>query len=168
RYAHPLLMGWDELLARGAAHRAAHPDALATRMAAARSEDVATIIYTSGTTGPPKGAMLTVANIDFALRTHASGVGFAKPAPGPYDMLLSYLPLCHVVERTFTTWFNAACGTQVNFAESIDTVQANLVEVQPTILFSVPRIWEKMLATGQIKLGTASPLKRAVAGFWLR
>ncbi|HEY8451746.1 MAG: AMP-binding protein [Micromonosporaceae bacterium] len=168
RYSHPLLMSWDELLARGAAHRAAHPDALATRMAGALPEDVATIIYTSGTTGPPKGAMLTVANIEFAIRTHASGVGFAKPPPGPYDMLLSYLPLCHVVERTFTTWFNAGSGTQVNFAESIDTVQANLVEVQPTILFSVPRIWEKMLATVQIKLGTASPLKRVVAGFWLR
>ncbi|HLV58419.1 MAG TPA: AMP-binding protein [Natronosporangium sp.] len=168
RYSHPLLMSWDELMARGAAHRAAHPDALVTRMAGALPEDVATIIYTSGTTGPPKGAMLTVANIEFAIRTHASGSGFAKPPPGPYDMLLSYLPLCHVVERTFTTWFNAGSGTQVNFAESIDTVQANLAEVQPTILFSVPRIWEKMLATVQIKLGTASLLKRTVARFWLR
>ena len=168
RYSHPLLMSWDELMARGAAHRAAHPDALVTRMAGALPEDVATIIYTSGTTGPPKGAMLTVANIEFAIRTHASGSGFAKPPPGPYDMLLSYLPLCHVVERTFTTWFNAGSGTQVNFAESIDTVQANLAEVQPTILFSVPRIWEKMLATVQIKLGTASLLKRTVARFWLQ
>src|SRR5690606_3292754 len=168
RYPHPLLMSWDELLARGAAHRAAHPDALATRMAGALPEDVATIIYTSGTTGPPKGAMLTVANIEFAIRTHASGSGFAKPPPRRSSDLLSYLPLCHVVERTFTTWFNAGSGTQVNFAESIDTVQANLAEVQPTILFSVPRIWEKMLATVQIKLGTASLLKRTVARFWLQ
>lgn len=167
RYHHPLLMSWDELVARGAAHRAAHPEALAQRMAGASPDDVATIIYTSGTTGPPKGAMLTVANVEFAVRTHAAGTGFANPPPGPYDLLLSYLPLCHVVERTFTTWFNAGSGTQVNFAESIDTVQANLGEVQPTILFSVPRIWEKMLAGVQIKLAAASRPKRMAAKWWL-
>jgi long-chain acyl-CoA synthetase len=168
RYQHPSLMSWEDLLARGRAHRAAHPDALAERMAAASGDDVATLIYTSGTTGPPKGAMLTVSNVEFAVRTHSSGAGFANPAPGPYDLLLSYLPLCHVVERTFTTWFNAGVGSQVNFAESIDTVQANLAEIQPTILFSVPRIWEKMLAGVQIRLANASLPKRLMAGMWLK
>ncbi|MGH3679176.1 MAG: AMP-dependent synthetase/ligase [Natronosporangium sp.] len=168
RYQHPKLMAWPELLARGAAHRAAHPDALADRMAAATGEDVATLIYTSGTTGPPKGAMLSVANLEFAIATHRSGDGFAAPAPGPHDLLLSYLPLCHVVERTFTTWFNAGSGTQVNFAESIATVPQNLAEVQPTILFSVPRIWEKLLAGVQIRLAHASWPKRVAAQFWLR
>lgn len=168
RYQHPKLMGWPELLARGAAHRAAHPDALADRMAAATGEDVATLIYTSGTTGPPKGAMLSVANVEFAIATHRSGEGFADPGPGPHDLLLSYLPLCHVVERTFTTWFNAGSGTQVNFAESIATVPQNLAEVQPTILFSVPRIWEKLLAGVQIRLAHASWPKRVAAQFWLR
>jgi long-chain acyl-CoA synthetase len=167
RYQHPSLMSWDELRDRGAAHRAAHPDALASRMADARPDDVATLIYTSGTTGPPKGAMLTVANVEYATGVHAAGVGFADPPPGPYDLLLSYLPLCHVVERTFTTWFNAGAGTQVNFAESIATVQPNLVEVQPTIVFSVPRIWEKILAGVQIKLASASWPKRLAAQLWL-
>jgi long-chain acyl-CoA synthetase len=167
-YHNPLLMSWEDLLARGRAHRAAHPDALAERMAAATPDDVATLIYTSGTTGPPKGAMLTVANVDFAIRTHVSGVGFADPPPGPYDLLLSYLPLCHVVERTFTTWFNAGAGTQVNFAESIETVQTNLAEIQPTILFSVPRIWEKMLAGVQIRLANASLPKKVMSGMWLK
>ncbi|MPZ26091.1 MAG: AMP-binding protein [Micromonosporaceae bacterium] len=165
---YPRLLGWPELLARGAAHRAAHPDALPARMAAATGEDVATLIYTSGTTGPPKGAMLSVANVEFAIATHRTGEGFADPAPGPYDLLLSYLPLCHVVERTFTTWFNAGSGSQVNFAESIATVPQNLAEVQPTILFSVPRIWEKLLAGVQIRLAHASWPKRLAAGFWLR
>jgi long-chain acyl-CoA synthetase len=167
-YDNPLLISWDDLLARGAAHRAAHPDALAERMATAAPDDVATLIYTSGTTGPPKGAMLTVANVDFAIRTHVSGAGFADPPPGPYDLLLSYLPLCHVVERTFTTWFNAGAGTQVNFAESIATVQPNLAEIQPTILFSVPRIWEKMLAGVQIRLAAASLPKKVMARTWLK
>jgi long-chain acyl-CoA synthetase len=168
RYDHPLLMSWDDLLAAGAAHAAAHPDALAERMSGATSDDVATLIYTSGTTGPPKGAMLSVANVEYAITTHASGAGFADPPPGPYDLLLSYLPLCHVVERTFTTWFNAGAGTQVNFAESIETVQANLGEIQPTILFSVPRIWEKMLAGVQIRLANASLPKRLMSRLWLK
>jgi long-chain acyl-CoA synthetase len=167
-YDNPLLMSWDELLARGAAHRAAHPEALPERMAGATPDDIATLIYTSGTTGPPKGAMLTGANVEFAIHTQASGGGFADPPPGPYDLLLSYLPLCHVVERTFTTWFNAGAGTQVNFAESIATVQADLAEIQPTILFSVPRIWEKMLAGVQIRLANATLPKKLAARFWLK
>ncbi len=89
----------------------------------------------------------------------------ARPAT---TCTLSYLPLCHVAERIFTTWFNAGAGVQVNFAESIATVQPNLREVQPTILFGVPRIWEKLLA------GVEHPAGRRLAGssgqrrgFWL-
>ena len=167
RYHHPKLMSWEQLMATGAAHRAAHPDALAERMATATGEDIATLIYTSGTTGPPKGAMLSVANLEFAISTHGTSDGFADPPPNPDDLLLSYLPLCHVVERTFTTWFNAGCGTQVNFAESIATVPANLAEIQPTILFAVPRIWEKLLAGVQIRLSNAVWPKRVAAAVWL-
>ena len=84
------------------------------------------------------------------------GGGFTSPPPGPDDLVLSYLPLCHVAERIFTTWFNAGAGVQVNFAESIATVQPNLREVQPTILFGVPRIWERILASVSIGLRNAS------------
>src|SRR5262249_4573291 len=88
--------------------------------------------------------------------------------PGPTDITLSYLPLCHVAERIFTVWFSAGAGVTVHFGESIATVQADLVEVQPTILFGVPRIWEKMLATVLIRLNSASPVKRAHAALWLK
>jgi len=81
--------------------------------------------------------------------------------------VLSYLPLCHVAERIFTTWFNAGAGTQVNFAESIATVQPNLQEIQPTILFGVPRIWEKILAGVHIRLASASRFKRLNGKLWL-
>ena len=172
RYDHdtsgPTLLSWQDFLERGRHYRNTHTDALAERMADAADDDIATLIYTSGTTGPPKGAMLTNANLNFAIATHHSGAGFADPPAGPYDLLLSYLPLCHVVERTFTTLFNAGSGTQVNFAESIDTVQQNLIEIQPTILFSVPRIWEKMLAGVHIRLTNASLVKRRWSKFWLR
>src|SRR4029453_9348947 len=88
--------------------------------------------------------------------------------PGPNDLTLSYLPLCHVAERVFTTWFNAGAGVQVNFAESIATVQPNLVEVQPTILFGVPRIWERTLASVSISLRNAGWFKRANSALWLK
>jgi long-chain acyl-CoA synthetase len=126
------------------------------------------MVYTSGTTGPPKGAMLTVSNVEYCIKVLVEGGGFTSPPPSPSDVTLSYLPLCHVAERIFTTWFSACAGIQVHFAESIETVQPNLREVQPTILFGVPRIWEKVLAGVRIRLDSASWLKRTIGRFWLR
>lgn len=168
RYDHPALMSWEDFLARGAEHRAAHPGAVEALADAAEPDDLATLVYTSGTTGPPKGAMLTVRNVEFAVKILAEEGAFTDPPPGPDDLLLSYLPLSHVAERIFTTWFNAASATQVNFAESIETVPQNLHEVQPSVLFGVPRIWEKLLAGVETRLSGASRLKRASAKFWLK
>jgi long-chain acyl-CoA synthetase len=167
RYEHEQLLSWPELLELGRGHRERHPDALADVLGGQQQDDLATLIYTSGTTGPPKGAMLTVANVEFAIRVLIEDGAFTDPPPGPRDLTLSYLPLSHVAERIFTTWFNAAAATQVNFAESIETVPQNLREVQPTILFGVPRIWEKLLAGIEIRLSGATWLKRKVAAFWL-
>ncbi len=167
RYDDDRLLGWPALQELGREHRAAHPGAVEARMAAAQPDDVLTLVYTSGTTGPPKGAMLTHANIAFGLKTVVEEASFVDPPAGPDDLTLSYLPLCHVAERFFTTWYNAGAGTQVNFAESIDTVAANLTEVQPTLFFAVPRIWEKLLATARIKIDSATPVKRAWGRFWL-
>ncbi|MDQ2587785.1 AMP-dependent synthetase/ligase [Saccharothrix yanglingensis] len=168
RYDNPLLLSWDDFLALGAAHREEHPDAVDQRMRQVEQDDVMTLIYTSGTTGPPKGAMLTVANVEFAVETLVEGGGFTSPPPSPDDVTLSYLPLCHVAERIFTTWFSASAGIRVHFAESIETVQPNLREVQPTILFAVPRIWEKVLASITIGAASATRLKRVTTRFWLR
>jgi long-chain acyl-CoA synthetase len=166
RYDDPSLLSWDELLELGRAHRDRHPGLLEELAAQVVDDDLVTLIYTSGTTGPPKGAMLTVANIDFAIKVLVEGGGFFEN-PGPDDITLSYLPLCHVAERIATEWENAAAGTQVHFAESIDTVQDNLREVQPTLFFAVPRIWEKIRATVEIKMASASPLKRASYRLWM-
>ncbi|MEJ7833916.1 MAG: long-chain fatty acid--CoA ligase [Nocardioides sp.] len=167
-YDHPALMSWDELLERGRTHREQHRSAVEDVMATAAPDDLATLIYTSGTTGPPKGVMLSITNVEFAIEVLVEKGAFTDPPPGPDDLSLSYLPLSHVAERIFTTWFNAAAGTQVNFAESIETVPQNLREVQPTILFGVPRIWEKLLAGVETRLSGASWLKRTNARFWLR
>jgi long-chain acyl-CoA synthetase len=168
RYTDPKLLSWEDFLRLGEEHRAAHAGAVERRMAEAAEDDVLTMVYTSGTTGPPKGAMLTVSNVEYCIQVLVEGGGFTSPPPSPSDVTLSYLPLCHVAERIFTTWFSACAGIQVHFAESIETVQPNLREVQPTILFGVPRIWEKVLAGVRIRLDSASWLKRTIGRFWLR
>ncbi len=80
------------------------------------------------------------------------------------DVVVSYLPLSHVLERSVTTWGGLRNATIVHFAESIETVVSDLGEVQPTVLAAVPRIWEKIQATIAIRMANATPLKRFVYG----
>jgi long-chain acyl-CoA synthetase len=98
-------------------------------------EDLITIIYTSGTTGVPKGVMLTQANMLFDAWYGVKKLGgMAKP-----EVFLSFLPLSHVLERT--AGYHAALmhGCHVAFAESVEKVVENIVEVRPTTMVSVPR-----------------------------
>jgi long-chain acyl-CoA synthetase len=155
-YDHPKLLSWEAFLEAGRAHRDGDPTLLDRLADEVSGDDVVTLIYTSGTTGPPKGAMLTVANVEFAIDQLVTGGGFYNPPASEDDVILSYLPLCHVAERAATEWVNAQAGVLVHFAESIETVQANLKEVQPTLFFAVPRIWEKMHAGVLIKMNAAS------------
>jgi long-chain acyl-CoA synthetase len=167
-YDDPLLMSWEEFITVGRQHRDANPGRIERHMAEADPDDIATLIYTSGTTGPPKGAMLTVRNVDFAIKALVSEGGFYNPPAGPNDVTLSYLPLSHVAERIATEWVNAEAGTTVYFAESIETVQQDLKEVQPTLFFAVPRIWEKIHAGIEIKMASASWIKRASYRLWMK
>jgi long-chain acyl-CoA synthetase len=161
-YDDPRLLKWDDFLALGRQHRDQHPGAVEERMAAASPDDVMTLVYTSGTTGPPKGAMITNHNANFALDVIISTperMPGGKLA-GPDDLVLTYLPLCHIAERIFSTWHLAGRGVMLNFAESIDTVNVNLREVQPTLFFAVPRIWEKIHAGILIRGSDATWFKR--------
>ena len=168
-YADDRLMDWDDFLVAGRQHRAENPDAVVGRMAEARPDDVMTLVYTSGTTGPPKGAMLTNANTEFSITRIVGEDGLrGKRVPTADDLVVTYLPLCHVAERIFSTWHMVSCGLCLNFAESIETVTVNLREVQPTLFFAVPRIWEKLHATVMIKGGDSSPFKRLWLKFGLK
>jgi long-chain acyl-CoA synthetase len=122
----------------------------------------ALIVYTSGTTGPPKGAMLSHANLLAAARN-----GRRELAVSPDDEVLSYLPLCHIAERLFSVIDAIAHGYVVNYGDGVDELGADLRAVQPTFFLGVPRVWEKLLATVTIRMADAGWLKRANYRFWM-
>jgi long-chain acyl-CoA synthetase len=151
----PQVLSWDAFLAAGSAVSDA---AFFERLAALEPGGLATLIYTSGTTGPPKGVMLSHGNIAY---TGTLTIEIADL--GETDRTLSYLPLSHVAEQTFTLFGPLTAGSVVYFAESIEKVPENLREVRPTVFFAVPRIWEKFHAGIATKLSTARGTKKHVA-----
>jgi long-chain acyl-CoA synthetase len=146
RESDPMVMTWEEL--EGDAALEDYGQGL-------DPSDTAVIVYTSGTTGPPKGAMLTHANLTWAAGTFQRAFG-----TGPDDEVLSYLPLCHVAERLGSVINGLGTGYVVNFGEGGESFAHDLRDVQPTLFAAVPRVWEKMLATVEIKMADASRLKR--------
>ncbi len=149
------VMPFEELLALGAAYDREHPDDFERMVDIARPEDLAILVYTSGTTGPPKGAMLSHRNILFQL----AYADFITPLHEG-DQQLSFLPLCHIAERTFTVFNPLHTGSTVNFAESLDTVPENIREVAPALFFAVPRIWEKFYSGVALRMRDATWLGR--------
>jgi len=127
-----------------------------------RPDDVATIIYTSGTTGEPKGVMLTHDNIFSNVQAARKAIPFEGE-----DTALSFLPLSHIFERMGGHYLMWATGTSIAYAESIDTVPVNLQEVKPTIVLSVPRLYEKMYARVLETALTGGFLKKKIF-FWAR
>jgi long-chain acyl-CoA synthetase len=162
-YADRRLVTYEEVERLGADLHAREPELFERLVAERRPEEIAMIVYTSGTTGPPKGAMLSEANLANAIR-----ISRAIWQASPDDRVLSYLPLCHVGEKIFTIYVPLSSGASASFAESIDTVVENLREVEPTIFLGVPRIWEKMAAGIQIRMQDASRLKRWTFRVWTR
>jgi long-chain acyl-CoA synthetase len=134
----------------------------ADSVAALDPHGVAIIVYTSGTTGPPKGAMLSHRNLVAA----AEHIGPAW-GPGPGEEVLSYLPLCHVAERLISLITALGYGYVVNFPESAITMAADIVEIQPTFFLGVPRVWEKLMASTEIRMQDASSLKRLAYRFFM-
>ena len=153
----PRAMSWDQFLAKGDEALDAKFD---ERLLALEPDGLATLIYTSGTTGPPKGVMLSHKNLAWTAEASIS----INPL-GLGDSLLSYLPLSHIAEQVLSIHVPITCAAAIYFAQSLEKMVDNLKEVQPTVFFGVPRVWEKFQAGVSQKLGQATGIKKRIAEF---
>ncbi len=122
-----------------------------------QEDEVATIIYTSGTTGNPKGVMLTHANFIFNLQACKSLIEVRET-----DVLLSFLPLSHVFERLGGHYVPLFSGAKIAYAESTFTVAQNMKDVAPTVMLSVPRLYETMHERILRAVEEGSPLRQKI------
>lgn len=130
---------FKEVQEMGKKYHNENPNFLKERMELAKEDDLITIIYTSGTTGEQKGAMLTHKNII----TNVLDASKSFPID-ENDIFLSFLPLCHIFERMSGYYFALANGCLICYAQSIETVVSDLQETNPTVMTTVPRLFERM------------------------
>ena len=157
RYESEKLMKWEDFLEIGKTEFEKDKEFVNSRIDEIKSEDIALMIYTSGTTGPPKGSMLSHGNLEW-VSSIIPEISFTPGIDNPE--YLSYLPLCHVFGRLVDEIIGINTIGTINFAESIDTVQQDLAEIQPSIFPAVPRILERMHAGTLVRMRDASRLKQ--------
>lgn len=161
-YGDPLIVSYQDVEDLGRKADEKDPEAFDRMVQRTEPEDVAFIVYTSGTTGPPKGAMIS----------HKSDIHMIVKGLQPIlhftdkDFLLSYLPLCHIMERNLSMCMPLVFGYTINFAESIETVPQNIQEISPSFFAAVPRILEKLHSAVKIKLEDSTRFKRFVFQVW--
>ena len=156
-YKDPYLLDFQEVETYGRELEEKDPDLYAKKVAGGKMEDLALICYTSGTTGFPKGAMLSFRN----LLMMAANLMEVDPK-FENDEFVSFLPLAWIGEQMMCLSSALLTGFTVNFPEKPETVQENIREIGPNVMFSPPRIWENMTSTVQVKVMDASWFKRAM------
>lgn len=148
---------YDSLTKIGESFLKEKPDYVTNEISKVELTDWATIIYTSGTTGEPKGAVLTHKNLLFNVEEAYTAIKIYKE-----DTFLSFLPLSHVFERMAGHYLSCYHGCTVAYAESVDTVAENLQEIKPTVMVSVPRLYEKIYGKVLDSVESGSPVKRKI------
>lgn len=153
------VLTYQQILEKGKKIAQEKPDLFEKLALQVRPEDEASIIYTSGTTGIPKGVILKHSNFLSNIKTASIILEFSDK-----DTVLSFLPLSHVLERmvTFTYVYK---GCTVAYAESVETVAENLLEIKPHIMVSVPRVFEKIYSKVIDNVLSSSGVKRKIF-FW--
>lgn len=146
---HPLVMPFDQVIQHNAEPSSDWKNL--TR------DDLATIVHTSGTTGNPKGVMLTHGNL---LSNVISSLYYLPVTH--QDISLSFLPLSHIFERMAGHFLPMHCGATIAYAESLNTVPQNLLEVKPTLMTSVPRLYEKVYSQVMSQIESGSSLKQKI------
>lgn len=151
------LVPWESALNQGRLYWKEHRHQLRPIASEVKPDELSALIYTSGTTGQPKGVKLTHANFCSNTRSALGMVPF-----GPDDHHLSFLPLCHSFERTAGYTAVLACGALITYAESIEAVSRNLPEVRPTVMISVPRMFERVYNLISKSVEEGSPTKKRI------
>lgn len=159
QFDHPQVITLAQLMQVGEAYRQEHPGEFEQEIKGIQPDDLLTLIYTSGTTGEPKGVMLTHRN----LVSNIWG-GLQILDANENDIFLSFLPLSHSFERMAGHFLATGVGAKICYAESINTVADNMVEVRPTLMTAVPRFYEKVYAKVLDNIAASSSLKRNL--FW--
>ncbi len=145
------VISYEEFLKIGEKTNQENPDLWESLVNNVSQDDIAILVYTSGTTGPSKGAMINHTNLLYSINT-----GYDIFDVMEHEEQLSFLPLCHILERSVSVMIPLKTGAVVNFAESIDTVPENIREVSPTVFIAVPRIWEKFYSSITILMKDAT------------
>lgn len=154
------VLAWDEFLAGS---EAVPEEVAEARFEEIRGDDIASFIYTSGTTGHPKAVMISHQNI-----LDTGRIGNALHGIVAEDSMVSYLPLAHVAEQMMSIHMPAYVGFAIYFAESPEKLPQNLLEVQPSIFFAVPRVWERYFAAISDRLKSQKGIAKKLAAWAMR